>query len=123
MNGNTHLWGKTMGFFDTLMQVNSTVNTIAWVYILLGCVFVGGIFLTVRCRFLQFRKFGYIMRNTLGKMFKKSEAGAGAVTPFQAVTTALAATVGTGNIVGTCQAIAMGATAPCSGCGWPPCWV
>lgn len=108
MNGNTHLWGKTMGFFDTLMQVNSTVNTIAWVYILLGCVFVGGIFLTVRCRFLQFRKFGYIMRNTLGKMFKKSEAGAGAVTPFQAVTTALAATVGTGNIVGTCQAIAMG---------------
>ena len=97
-----------MGFFDTLMQVNSTVNTIAWVYILLGCVFVGGIFLTVRCRFLQFRKFGYIMRNTLGKMFKKSEAGAGAVTPFQAVTTALAATVGTGNIVGTCQAIAMG---------------
>lgn len=36
--------GKTMGFFDTLMQVNSTVNTIAWVYILLGCVFVGAFF-------------------------------------------------------------------------------
>lgn len=69
--------GKNNGLFDTLMQVNSTVNTIAWVYILLGCVFVGGIFLTVRCRFLQFRKFGYIMRNTLGKMFKNPKPGQG----------------------------------------------
>ena len=41
------------------------------------------------------------MKNTVGKMFQKREAGAGAVTPLQAVTTALAATVGTGNIVGT----------------------
>ena len=41
-------------------------------------------------------------------MFQKQEAGAGAVTPLQAVTTALAATVGTGNIVGTSQAIALG---------------
>ena len=41
-------------------------------------------------------------------MFKKTEAGKGAVTPLQAVTTALAATVGTGNIVGTSQAIALG---------------
>ena len=48
------------------------------------------------------------MKNTVGKMFQKQEAGAGAVTPLQAVTTALAATVGTGNIVGTSQAIALG---------------
>lgn len=97
-----------MSFLETLLAVNSTVNTIAWVYILLGCVFVGGIFLTVRCKFLQFRKLGYILRNTLGRLFEKNQAGDGAVTPFQAVTTALAATVGTGSIVGTCQAIAMG---------------
>ena len=48
------------------------------------------------------------MKNTVGKMFQKQEAGHGAVTPMQAVTTALSATVGTGNIVGTSQAIAMG---------------
>ena len=48
------------------------------------------------------------MKNTLGKMFQKQEAGEGAVTPMQAVSTALAATVGTGNIVGTSQAIALG---------------
>lgn len=97
-----------MSFLDTLLKINQTINTIAWVYILLGCVFVGGIFLTVRCKFLQFRKLGYILKNTLGRLFEKNQAGEGAVTPFQAVTTALAATVGTGSIVGTCQAIAMG---------------
>ena len=57
---------------------------------------------------MQFRRFGYAMKNTLGKLFTKQQAGKGAVTPLQAVTTALAATVGTGNIVGTSQAIAMG---------------
>ncbi|MDO4749775.1 MAG: sodium:alanine symporter family protein [Eubacteriales bacterium] len=95
-------------FLDTLMSINGTINTIAWVYILLTCVFVGGMYITVRCGFLQFVKFGYAMKNTIGKMFKKTSAGEGAVTPLQAVTTALSATVGTGNIVGTCQAIAMG---------------
>ncbi|MEG1632470.1 MAG: sodium:alanine symporter family protein [Oscillospiraceae bacterium] len=93
---------------ETLMSINNTVNTVAWVYILLSCVFIGGLYITIRCGFLQFRHFGYAMRNTVGKMFTKQEAGAGAVTPLQAVTTALAATVGTGNIVGTSQAIAMG---------------
>lgn len=81
---------------------------IAWLYILLPCVFVGGFYFTVRCGFVQIRHFGHVMKNTVGKMFKKTEAGEGAVTPLQAVTTALSATVGTGNIVGTSQAIAMG---------------
>ena len=97
-----------MSFLEKLVSINGTVNTIAWVYILLSCVFVGGLYISIRCGFLQFTRFGYAMRNTLGKMFKKAEAGHGAVTPLQAVTTALAATVGTGNIVGTSQAIAMG---------------
>ena len=85
-----------------------TLNTVAWIYILLPCVFVGGLYLTIGNGAVQFRRFGYAMKNTLGKMFKPTEAGEGAVTPLQAVTTALAATVGTGNIVGTSQAIAMG---------------
>ena len=84
------------------------LNTVAWLYIFLPCVMIGGVLLTVRSGFIQFRRFGYAMKNTAGKMFKKAEAGHGAVTPLQAVTTALAATVGTGNIVGTSQAIALG---------------
>lgn len=88
--------------------ITGDLNTVAWIYILLPCVFVGGLYLTVGSGAVQFRRFGYAMKNTLGKMFQKKEAGHGAVTPLQAVTTALAATVGTGNIVGTSQAIAMG---------------
>ena len=84
------------------------LNTVSWLYIFLPCVMIGGVLLTVRSGFIQFRRFGYAMKNTAGKMFKKAEAGHGAVTPLQAVTTALAATVGTGNIVGTSQAIALG---------------
>ena len=84
------------------------LNTVAWIYILLPCVFVGGLYFTIGTGAVQFRRFGYAMKNTIGKMFKKSEAEPGAVTPLQAVTTALAATVGTGNIVGTSQAIALG---------------
>ena len=84
------------------------LNDVAWLYILLPCVFIGGIYLTVGSGAVQFRRFGFAMRNTAGKLFHKQESGEGSVTPLQAVTTALAATVGTGNIVGTSQAIAMG---------------
>ncbi|MBE6933384.1 MAG: alanine:cation symporter family protein [Ruminococcaceae bacterium] len=85
-----------------------TLNTVAWMYILLPCVAVGGIYFTLRNKALQFSKFGYAMKNTIGKVFQKQTAGKGSVTPFQAVTTALAATVGTGNIIGSSQAISMG---------------
>jgi len=85
-----------------------TLNTVAWMYVLLPCVILGGVFFTVRNRGIQFTKFGHAMKNTIGKVFQKQKAQAGSVTPFQAVTTALAATVGTGNIIGTSQAIALG---------------
>lgn len=88
--------------------LTGTLNTVAWMYILLPCVAVGGLYFTIRNKGMQFTKFGYTMKNTIGKVFKKQTAADGAVTPFQALTTALAATVGTGNIVGTSQAIAMG---------------
>lgn len=88
--------------------ITGPLNTVAWMYILLPCVFIGGLFFTIRNKGMQFSKFGHAMKNTIGKIFEKQEAGEGAVTPFQAVTTALAATVGTGNIVGTSQAIALG---------------
>ena len=96
---------KSMGIIHFF---TGTLNTVAWLYIFLPCAIVGGIYLTIRTKAVQFSRFGYAMKNTVGKMFKKAEAGHGEVTPLQAVTTALAATVGTGNIVGTSQAIALG---------------
>ena len=59
-----------------------------------------GILMTLRTRGVQFRKFGYAMKNTIGKIFHKTAAGKGEMTPFQAMSTALAGTVGTGNIAG-----------------------
>ena len=84
------------------------LNGIAWGPWMLILLVGTGILLSIRMGFIQFTRFGYAMKNTLGKVFKKQDAGHGEVTPFQAVTTALAATVGTGNIAGVTGAIAAG---------------
>ena len=84
------------------------LNGIAWGPQMLVLLVGTGIYLSIRVGFIQFGKFGYVMKNTIGKVFSKQEAGDGEVTPFQAVTTALAATVGTGNIAGVTGAIALG---------------
>ena len=98
-----------MEIFDTILGfLKGPLNDFAWMYTFLPCAILGGLFLTIRNGGVQFLHFGHAMKNTVGKMFQKQEAGEGAVTPMQAVTTALSATVGTGNIVGTTQAIAMG---------------
>lgn len=67
----------------------------------------GGIFLTVRLGFFQFRYIGYILKSTFGSIRKKSE-GEGTVSPFQSLTSALSSTVGAGNIVGVPAAIMFG---------------
>ena len=72
------------------------------------CILGVGLYLSLRTRFLQIRKFPLAIRSTLGRMFQKKTAQDGAMTPFQAVCTALAATVGTGNIAGVAGAIAIG---------------
>lgn len=98
-----------MEFLNTILDfLKGPLNDFAWMYTFLPCAILGGLFLTIRNGGVQFLHFGHAMKNTVGKMFQKQEAGAGAVTPMQAVTTALSATVGTGNIVGTSQAIALG---------------
>ncbi|MBP3660016.1 MAG: sodium:alanine symporter family protein [Oscillospiraceae bacterium] len=89
-------------------EIVSWLNGIAWGPWMLLLLVGTGVYLSCRVGFLQFRKFGYAMRNTIGKVFQKSEAGEGEVTPFQAVSTALAATVGTGNIAGVTGAICVG---------------
>lgn len=93
---------------DTITKINDAVNGFVWGVPAMVCIIGVGILLSVRTKFIQFRKFPYAMKATLGKLFTKKEAGEGAITPFQAVCTALAATVGTGNIAGVAGAIAIG---------------
>lgn len=87
---------------------NGWLNGIVWGIPALVLLMGAGIILTVGLKGFQFRKFGYAMKNTIGKMFDKHEAKEGEITPFQALTTALAATVGTGNIAGITTAVTLG---------------
>lgn len=94
---------------DTITRINGTLNGIVWGLPATVLIFGVGLYLSIRTGFLQFTKFGTVWKNTIGKIFHRTtEAGHGAVTPFQAVCTALAATVGTGNIAGVAGAIAIG---------------
>ena len=88
--------------------INNAVNNFIWGVPAMICIFGVGLYLSLRTRFLQIRKFPYAIRTTLGRMFRKRDDSDGAITPFQAVCTALAATVGTGNIAGVAGAIAIG---------------
>lgn len=92
----------------TIESINSVINDFIWGVPAMICIIGVGLYLSIRTRFLQIRKFGYAIQTTIGRMFRTKEASDGALTPFQAVCTALAATVGTGNIAGVAGAIAIG---------------
>ena len=92
----------------TFSEIVEYLNDLAWGPWMLVLLVGTGVYLSARVGFIQFTKFGYAMKNTIGKLFQKQTAGGGEVTPFQALTTALAATVGTGNIAGVTGAIAVG---------------
>ena len=92
----------------TIESINNVVNNFIWGVPAMICIVGAGLLLSIRTGFLQIRKFPYAMKVTIGRMLKKREASDGALTPFQAVCTALAATVGTGNIAGVAGAIAIG---------------
>lgn len=88
--------------------INSAINGFVWGVPMLFLLVGTGILMTLRTRGVQFRKFGYAMKNTIGKIFHKTKAGKGEMTPFQAMSTALAGTVGTGNIAGITTAVTLG---------------
>jgi len=88
--------------------VERTINDVVWGVPAMILILGAGVLLSVLCRFPQFTRLGYIFKNTLGKALKKTEAKAGAVSPFKAMCTALAASIGTGNIAGVSGAIAIG---------------
>ena len=92
----------------TIEILNTAVNNFVWGIPAMTCILGVGLYLSIRTGFIQFRKLGYSMKMTLGKIFSQTEAKEGSITPFQAVCTALASTVGTGNIAGVAGAIAIG---------------
>ncbi len=91
-----------------ISQFISAIDDFAWGPVMLILLVGTGVYLSARMRFIQFTRIPYWWKNTAGKLFHKHEAGKGEVTPLQALTTALAATVGTGNIAGVTGAIFIG---------------
>ena len=101
--------GRNEGFMlESIIKINQAVNRFIWGVPAMICIIGVGLLLSVRTRFIQVRKFGAALKNTIGKIFDKTQAKDGSMSPFQAVCTALAGTVGTGNIAGVAGAIALG---------------
>lgn len=99
-----------LDFVEKIESINGVVNDFVWGPYMLILLVGTGIYFSFRTNFLQIRKFVFTMKETLFKIFDKSDTSAneGDITPFQALSTALAATVGTGNIAGVATAIATG---------------
>ncbi len=95
-------------FLDSLLAVVQTINKYTADYILIVLLLGVGIFYTIKTRFVQIRCFGEGMRNVFGKFSLRGGKQESGMSSFQALATAIAAQVGTGNIVGACGAILIG---------------
>ena len=95
---------------EMITNINSAINGFVWGPIMLALLVGTGIYLTCRTGWIQVRWFGFIMKNTIGSLFKKNdkEEKGNNLSAFQAVCTAMAGTVGTGNIAGVTGAIFVG---------------
>ena len=93
---------------ELIKNINSAVNSFIWGVPAMVCIIGVGFYLSIGTRFIQIRKFPLAIKTTIGRIFRKKDSSDGTMTPFQAVCTALAATVGTGNIAGVAGAIAIG---------------
>ena len=99
-------------FLDGLASFNGKVNDIVWGVPALVLLIGTGILMTVLTKFFQFSHFGHMWKNTIGGLFKKKDIrqsdDKNSISQFQALCTALSATIGTGNIAGVAYAITMG---------------
>ncbi|NLY19829.1 MAG: sodium:alanine symporter family protein [Tissierellia bacterium] len=93
---------------NTIIKINDFLNGIIWGVPMQVLLLGTGLILAIKSALYVYRRFGYILKQTYGKMFHKTEIEEGKISPFQAVSTALAATIGTGNIVGVTLAITSG---------------
>ena len=96
------------GFMEKLAEVLVTVDDFVWGPVMLILLVGTGVFLTIRTGFLTWRNLGYAIKSTLSKEARQKTRGSGDISPFSALTTALAATIGTGNIVGVATAMVSG---------------
>lgn len=96
-----------MGFFDYLLNSTKYLDELVWGPAMIGLLLGTGLYLTLRTRGLQFTRFFASLKLIFSKE-SRSEEGEGDISPFAALMTALAATVGNGNIAGVATAIAIG---------------
>lgn len=98
---------QTMG---NIIEMIDKATGFMWGPVALIALLAIGMYFTFGTKFLQIRKFSYVFKNTLGKSFKDDGGvkGEGTLTPRQSISTALASTVGMGNIVGVASALVFG---------------
>ena len=96
-----------MFIIESIISGMMAVADVIWGWPILILTSFVAVYMTVRLRFFQFRHFGLIMKETFGKVFDKG-SGEGNINPFKAACTALASTLGVGNIAGVSVAIATG---------------
>ncbi len=107
-----YLTAESSGLVDSILEVNSSINNVVWGPPMLILLIGVGLYLSIRTKFIALRKLGDVFKVTIGSLFskdaKESKSEDGELSPFQALSTALAATVGTGNVAGVATAIALG---------------
>jgi len=93
---------------DTALGFLNAFVGFMWGWPLIIIITAAAVLYSVALKFFQFRRFGYITKNTFGKIFEKELRGEGTLTPFQAASSALAGTLGVGNIAGVGVAVGLG---------------
>lgn len=93
---------------EKLQEIIKAVSDFVWGPVMLVFLVGTGIFLTIRLNFLPWRNLGASLKRLFSKESRRTDNGEGDISPFSALMTALAATVGTGNIVGVATAMVMG---------------
>ena len=95
---------------ELIKSINDAVSSVVWGPVMLTLLIGTGLLLSILTKFIQFRKFGYMAKNTILGLFSKNQhkKDASGVSPFQAVATAMAGTIGTGSIAGISTAILTG---------------
>ena len=92
----------------SISKIVAQIDAFVWGPVMLVLLVGTGVLLTVRCNFLTWRNLPWALKKTLSKEARTKSRGTGDVSPFSALTTALAATIGTGNIVGVATAMVSG---------------
>ena len=97
-----------MDIVAAIAEINRHINGVVWGPVMLALLTGAGVYFTVGTGLFPIAQARLWVKNTLGRLFTRARAESGAVTPFQAFTTAMAATAGTGNLVGVATAIVAG---------------